>query len=305
MKKYDVIILTDKRYVNPEKLDSYIQNVLDEDNYVKLALEKQDLKVIRLSWDDATFDWSTARYILFRSTWDYFDRFSEFSKWLNTVSNQTTLLNSEKIIHWNIDKHYLQDLQQNGVSICESYFIEKGTQSALKELSQKYNLKDFVLKPCVSGAARHTYKISSENITKYETVFSELIANEAMIIQPFQYNIVEKGEISLMIINGKFTHAVLKIAKPGDFRVQDDFGGSVHNYTPTQEEILFAENAIKACVELPIYARVDVFTDNNGKLAIAELELIEPELWFRNHPVAADELAKGIKQLINKNEKVT
>ncbi|MGG6231296.1 ATP-grasp domain-containing protein [Tenacibaculum sp. SDUM215027] len=304
MKKYDVIILTDKRYVNPQKLDNYIQNVLDEDNYVKVALKNQGLKVVRLSWDDATFDWSTTKYVLFRSTWDYFDRFPEFSKWLNTVSNQTTLLNSEKIIRWNIDKHYLQDLQQNGVHICESYFIEKETQSTLKELSKKYNLTEFVLKPCISGAARHTYKINSENITEYETVFSELIANEAMIIQPFQYKIVEKGEVSLMVMNGKFTHAVLKVAKPGDFRVQDDFGGSVHNYIPTKEEILFAENAVKACVELPIYARVDVFTDNNGKLAIAELELIEPELWFRTYPAAADELAKEIKQLINKNEKV-
>lgn len=304
MKKYDVIILTDKRYINPQKLDNYIQNVLNEDNYVKIALENQGLKVARLSWDDTTFDWSTTKYILFRTTWDYFDRFPEFSKWLNTVSKQTTLLNSEKIIRWNIDKHYLQDLKQNGVHICESYFIEKETQSTLKELSQKYGLKDFVLKPCISGAARHTYKINSENINEYEETFSSLITEEAMIIQPFQYNIVEKGEISLMVMNGKFTHAVLKIAKSGDFRVQDDFGGSVHNYTPTKEEITFAENAIKACIELPIYARVDAFTDNNGKLAIAELELIEPELWFRNHPAAANELAKGIKQLTNKNEEV-
>ncbi|WP_440121539.1 ATP-grasp domain-containing protein [Tenacibaculum sp. Ill] len=304
MKKYDVIILTDKRYIKPQKLDNYIQNVLNEDNYVKIALENQGLKVARLSWDDTEFDWSTTKYILFRTTWDYFDRFTEFSKWLNTVSKQTTLLNSEKIIRWNIDKHYLKDLQQNGIHICKSYFIEKGIKSTLKELSQKYNLKDFVLKPCISGAARHTYKVNLEKINEYEEVFSSLITEEAMIIQPFQYNIIEKGEISLMVMNGKFTHAVLKIAKPGDFRVQDDFGGSVHNYTPTKEEITFAENAVKACIETPIYARVDVFTDNNGKLAIAELELIEPELWFRNHPAAAEELAKGIKQLINKNEEV-
>ncbi|WGH76164.1 hypothetical protein P8625_03070 [Tenacibaculum tangerinum] len=298
MKKYDVVILTDKRYVTPKQVTNYIQNVLDEDNYVKIALENQGLKVIRLSWDDATFDWSTTKYILFRTTWDYFDRFTEFSIWLNNVSKQTILLNSEKIIRWNIDKHYLQDLQQNGVSICESYFIEKETQITLNELSKMYRLTDFVIKPCISGAARHTYKITSENLTEHEEIFSKLIAEEAMIIQPFQYNIVEKGEISLMVMNGKFTHAVLKRAKSGDFRVQDDFGGSVHNYTPTPEEIAFAENAVKACIELPIYARVDVFTDNSGNLAIAELELIEPELWFRNHPAAANELAKGIKELM-------
>lgn len=299
MKIYDIVILTERRYINPKEIDIYTQNVLDEDNFVKESLEKQGLKVLRLSWDNPTFDWSSTKYVLFRTTWDYFDRYDEFSVWLNKVSKQTTLLNSENIIRWNIDKHYLQDLQKKGVHICESYFIEKGESKTLQNIANHYKLNEFVLKPCVSGGGRHTYKIDKNSIEKHEAIFKELIANEAMIIQPFQYNIVDKGEISLMVMNGKYTHAVLKIAKKGDFRVQDDFGGTVHDYQPTQKEIAFAENAVKACLEIPIYARVDVFIDNNNKLAIAELELIEPELWFRNHPKAADELAKGIQQLIN------
>ena len=305
MKIFDVIILTDRRYENSEKIDIYSKNVLDEDNYVKTALEKLGLKVGRYSWDNKTFDWSTTKYVLFRTTWDYFDRFDEFSTWLNNVSKQTKLLNSEAIIRWNIDKHYLLDLQKNGVHICESYFVEKDEVKSLQELVSFYNLDNFVLKPCISGGARHTYKINSENIDQHNNIFKELIANEAMILQPFQHNIVTKGEISFMVMNGKFTHAILKIAKKGDFRVQDDFGGSVYDYTASKNEIDFAENTVKACKEIPIYARVDAFTDNNGNLALAELELIEPELWFRNHPKAADELAKGILQKIELNEKTT
>ncbi|MCT4698796.1 ATP-grasp domain-containing protein [Tenacibaculum haliotis] len=302
MKIYDVIILTENRYLNPTKVDIYSKNVLDEDNYVKVALERIGLKVGRLSWDDATFNWATTKYILFRTTWDYFDRYDEFSKWLNNVSKQTVLLNSEAIIRWNIDKHYLQDLQKKEVHICESYFIETTEKRSLQELATKHQLNEFVLKPCISGGGRHTYRINTQNISDHEAVFKQLIPKEALILQPFQHNIVEKGEISLIVINGKFTHAVLKIAKKGDFRVQDDFGGSVYDYTPTQLEISFAEKAVKACDNLPIYARVDVFTDNNNNLALAELELIEPELWFRKNPKAADELAKGIQQLINQNE---
>jgi glutathione synthase/RimK-type ligase-like ATP-grasp enzyme len=298
MKKYDVVVLTERRYANPSEINDYIKNVLFEDELVKKALEKDGLKVVRLSWDDPDFDWSSTNFVLFRTTWDYFDRFDEFSAWLTKISQQTTLINSENIIRWNLDKHYLLDLQQNGVHICESYFIEKGTSSTLKVLSEKYSLTNFVIKPCISGAARHTYKVNLETISEYESIFKKLISQEAFIIQPFQHNIVEKGEISLMIMNGEFTHAVLKIAKKGDFRVQDDFGGSVHNYNPTEEEIAFAEKAVNACPEKPMYARVDVFTDNNGKLAIAELELIEPELWFRNSPEAAAQLSKGIKKLI-------
>ncbi|AUC14602.1 hypothetical protein BTO06_05380 [Tenacibaculum sp. SZ-18] len=298
MKKYDVVILTERRYVNPTKIDNYISNVLLEDDLVKKGLEKDGLKVIRLSWDDCDFDWSSTKYILFRTTWDYFDRFEEFSTWLEKVRKLTTLINSEAIIRWNLDKHYLLDLQNDGVHICESYFVEKGENTSLEESSEKYNLTNFVLKPYISGGGRHTYKITPENLQEHEALFKELITKEAYILQPFQYNIVEKGEISLMIMNGEFTHAVLKVAKPGDFRVQDDFGGTVHDYKPTDEEIAFAEKAINACLEKPMYARVDIFTDNNNKLAIAELELIEPELWFRNYPEAASKLSKGIKQLI-------
>ena len=77
--------------------------------------------------------------------------------------------------------------------------------------------------------------------------------------------------------------------------VQDDFGGSVNMYSPSDEEIIFAENTAKACVELPIYSRVDIFTDNDKKIALSELELIEPELWFRFFPQAAKTLASDIK----------
>ncbi|WP_299158065.1 hypothetical protein [uncultured Tenacibaculum sp.] len=298
MNAFDVIILTDNKHLKSTENNLIIQNVLDEDNYVKLALERLGLKTLRLSWDDTSFDWSKTKFILFRSTWDYQNCYSEFSNWLNKVSKQTTMLNSENIIRWNVDKHYLLDLQNKGVNICESYFLETSESRNLQELATEFKLSEFILKPCVSGGGRHTYKINKNNIAQHEEIFSELISNEAMIIQPFQYNITEKGEISLVLINGKFTHAVLKKAKRGDFRVQDDFGGSVYNYTPTQAEIEFAKKAIKACSETPIYARVDIFTDNNGNLAIAELELIEPELWFRNNPQAADKLAVEIQQLL-------
>ena len=63
-----------------------------------------------------------------------------------------------------------------------------------------------------------------------------------------------------------------KMAKKGDFRVQDDFGGSVNQYQANEEEIYFAENVIAVLENQPIYARVDVIWDNNNELAVSELE---------------------------------
>lgn len=296
-KDYDVVILTDNRYLK-DSTDPYKHNVYYEDRLVYHALEQVGLKTLRLAWDDMFFDWSTTRSILFRTTWDYFDRFDEFSNWLEQVSQQTILLNSEALIRWNIDKHYLQDLEQNNIHIAESHFIEKGAAVTLTQLHDILNWRETVLKPCISGAARHTYKLNSENLSEHESIFQELISEEAMMLQPFQHNIVSQGEVSMMVFNGEYSHAILKKAKKGDFRVQDDFGGTVHDYNPTETEIKFAENAVKACPELPIYARVDIFEDNNGAIALSELELIEPELWFRHHKQSALALANGIKDYL-------
>ena len=118
-----------------------------------------------------------------------------------------------------------------------------------------------------------------------------------MLFQEFLNNITAKGEISLIMIGRKFTHAVKKMAKKGDFRVQDDHGGKVEEYNPTIEEISFAENCLKISPFTPIYARVDIVDDNKNKPSLSELELIEPGLWFRNCSKSAELLAIEIKKL--------
>jgi len=154
-----------------------------QDQLVKDALEKEGLTVIKLAWDDADFDWNTTKYALFRTTWDYFDRFSEFSTWLKEVRQKTILLNSAKTIHWNIDKHYLHDLEKAGVEIVPTYFIEKGDTRTLTELHDELGWKKTILKPFVSGAARHTYKLNFDTIDKHEILYKKLISDEAMMLQ--------------------------------------------------------------------------------------------------------------------------
>jgi hypothetical protein len=296
---FDVVLLTDHRYLNDSYPDQYSNNVIKEDTLVKEALEKQGLNVWRTNWDNPSFDWGTTRSILFRTTWDYFDRFPEFSKWLDTVANRTKLINPMEMIRWNMDKHYLSDLRRNGVPIVPTYFIEAGDKRTLAECLRDSGWSSVILKPAISGAARHTYKLNSETTDALESIFSQLIKNEAMLIQPFMESILTKGEVAHMVMGGKHTHSVLKIAKAGDFRVQDDFGGTVHEYRPNSTEIEFIESVMKNVDPTPAYGRVDVIWDNEDKLVVSELELIEPELWFRKNHDAANLLAKEIVKYLN------
>ncbi|MEM6864634.1 MAG: hypothetical protein AAF575_05615 [Bacteroidota bacterium] len=302
---YDVVLLTDARYLVPKADNNYISNVILEDQLVAKALQEKGLSVVRKAWDDAQFDWKSAKFALFRATWDYFDRFDEFFRWLNRTKEMTRFINSAPLITWNIDKHYLEELHSKKINIPKTFFVEKGSRLSLREGIQKaqeqhlFNTVDVVLKPCIAGAARNTFKINRNQIEDFEWCFQNLVAKEAMMLQEFQANIVSEGELSLIFFQGKFSHAVLKRAKAGDFRVQDDYGGSVHVYHPSKTEIDFANTVVHACPELPVYARVDIFRDNEGNWALAELEIFEPELWFRNKPEAAHELATIISNKID------
>ncbi len=301
MKPIDVAILTESRYVNPTDDSEYVSNILWEDNLLKSALEKYDFNVIRVDWADPKFDWNSTRCAVFRTTWDYFDRFSEFDAWLSRVKDQTMFINPIDQVRWNMNKTYLRDLKKKGVKIVETKFIEQRDARTLREIFLDLDCEDAVLKPLIAGAARHTYRINHNNIDEYEEIYHTLIYKEGMMLQPYQYSITSKGEISLMVIGGEFTHAILKKAKPGDFRVQDDFGGSVHNYEPGYLEMEFAEKVVKSCDPMPAYARVDVMWDNAGDFVLSELELIEPELWFRENMAAAEKLAREIKKRIEES----
>ncbi|MGC4046380.1 MAG: hypothetical protein QM758_21525 [Armatimonas sp.] len=302
MKMRRLALLTERRYVGsvvPEG-DSYLANILADDGLLQAALAMHDIDSVRVDWSEPTVDWSSFDAALFRTTWDYFDRFPEFSAWLAQAEKQTHLLNPTELLWWNVDKHYLADLEARGVPIVPSRFLEKGSDTPLLTLLEESGWDEAVLKPCVSGGARHTYRLNQVTAANYDAITAELLQSEAMMLQPFITDIMAGGEDSLMVIGGKYTHAVRKIAKPGDFRVQDDHGGTVHPLTPSAAQIAFAEKAVAACNPMPLYARVDVVRDAAGNLALMELELVEPELWLRLCPAAAIALARSVSgALIN------
>lgn len=287
-------LLTEDRYERPATVDWYIGNIFQEDSLLAAALLKHGVTTERVSWSRRDFDWSQPRAVVVRSTWDYFDRYPEFSAWLDRVEPLVPLINPIQQLRWNADKHYLADLQKAGVAIPPTRFVEPGESIRLIDELSECGWREAVLKPAVSGAARHTYRITLESAPSHEDVFRQLLVDESWMLQPFLTNVMQEGEISLVVFGGRCTHAVRKRAKAGDFRVQDDHGGTVHPHEPSQEEIDFAERAVRACDPLPAYARVDLVRDDEGQLAVMELELIEPELFLRFHPPAADAFADAI-----------
>jgi len=296
----DVALLTDRRYTatEAEPGKTYLANILRDDELLQAELRTRGLTSQRVDWSAPDVDWSRFQCAVFRTTWDYFDRYPEFTAWLSRIAPQTRLCNQEPLIRWNADKRYLADLESRGVPIVPSRFIERGSRTSLGDLLTATGWDEAVIKPCISGAARHTYRVNRRNAASLETTVSQLLTDENLILQPFLRDVLERGEITLAVFNGRVGHAVRKVPKAGDFRVQDDHGGTVHPHAPTSAEIEFAERAVAVCEPKPVYARVDVVRDERGQLVLMELELIEPELWLRHHPPSAAAFAKGVAALL-------
>jgi hypothetical protein len=103
------------------------------------------------------------------------------------------------------------------------------------------------------------------------------------------------GEWSLLYFAGVYSHAVLKRPAPGDFRSQDDFGGTVEPREPPPG-LAAQAMAVLALLDTPwLYARVDGLLVE-GVFTLMELELIEPSLFLNAAPMAVDQLAVACEQ---------
>jgi glutathione synthase/RimK-type ligase-like ATP-grasp enzyme len=285
--RWDICLITEPRYLNRKPGDEYIDNIFADEEALTYIFQIKNLRWIRVSWDDDTFDWSSARFSVFRTTWDYFERLQEFLVWFRKTRHLTRFINSPDLIEWNLDKAYLWDLASRGIPVPSGFYINAGVGIPLADICRLSGWHKFILKPAVSGTARHTYLFGLQELSSIIPVFESLNSTDSMILQEFQESVLTEGEVSLVMLGGRFSHAVRKRAKNGDFRVQDDFGGTLHSYDPEPEEIQLAEKALSHCPVLPLYARVDLIRDKQNNSCVSELEMIEPELWFRRHPEAA------------------
>src|ERR1044071_7192802 len=110
------------------------------------------------------------------------------------------------------------------------------------------------------------------------------------LLQEVIPEVADRGEVSLVYFDGAFSHAVLKRAKADEFRVQQDFGGTVAVTNPPADLRSFADRVMDTAAAECLYARVDAVESARGPL-LMEMELIEPELYFLFVPEAAERMA--------------
>jgi len=267
--------------------------VIDDD----LALEplaRRGWQVDTIPWNRPGVDWKRYELVAIRSTWDYQDHAEAFLATLAAIETSgSRLFNSAKIVRWNMRKTYLRDLDGHGVPIVPTLWRDRLGARELLELFDATGSDEAVIKPIVSGNAQGAYRLDRKNAKARATEIEAYFANRPLMIQPFEPNIVDEGEYSLIYFNGSLSHSILKVPKDGDFRVQEEHGGDIRAIAADAALVAAGDAAMRAIGQRLLYGRVDLVRSGN-EFRVMELELIEPALYLRMDPGAPDRFADAV-----------
>ena len=247
-------------------------------------------------WDDPEVDWTKFELIILKTPWDYFDKINAFYAWLDKLEQLgCRVLNPVQTVRWNADKRYLKDMQDKGVKVVPTVWLEKGSEFKAAEAFAKLGSEKIIVKPSVSGGAKNTFALTPADAEAKTESINALLQQEAFLVQPFVKEIQSKGEWSFLFFNGEYSHTVLKAVKPGDFRVQHFFGGTIHTPEPPAALLETAHNIVDAFAQDCLYARVDG-VEIEGELYLMELELIEPFLFMATSEGALERYYQAVAE---------
>lgn len=271
------------------------QGTLD-DQLLFQRLVEQGQHVEFAVWSDQNIQWSSYDFVILRSTWDYYFNIKDFLNWLKKIELETKIINSAETVIWNSSKEYLLELEKNNLPIVPTLVAKNEAQGI--RLAEKLfgSHSEIVIKPAISASADLTFRIKSQEEVK--SVLSKSLHRGPVLLQPFISSVVSEGEISLVFFGSKgnfqYSHSILKVPQKGDFRVQSDFGGQVKSFAPPNDLIDFAFKIIKFIPGDFNFLRVDI-VNWKTQPQIGELELIEPDLFFRHASDAAVLFATHLK----------
>jgi hypothetical protein len=276
---------------------------LDSDDVLVVEpLRALGIDVTPAVWDDPSVDWDSFDLSVIRSTWDYTDRRDAFVAWASSVPR---LLNPANVIAWNTDKRYLAELSAAGLPVVETTWITPETEIGLPTAGE------YVLKPSIGAGSIDAQRFdlfNSDALARAAAHVERLLGKgQTVMLQPFVKGIEDRGETSVILVDGDFSHAIRKgvMLGPTTLDEVDDLykEETITARTPSDEEVELARAAVAA---IPVdsgpllYARVDMVPGADGRPILMELELTEPSLFMSTSPGSEMGFAKAIARRAKK-----
>lgn len=274
----------------------------DDDAMLTRALAERGADATSVHWDDPGADWDAFDLVVIKSTWDYARRRDEFLRWCEGVG--PPLHNRADVVRWNSDKHYLADLAADGVPAVPTAYVGPG--DSLPRLEG-----ELAVKPSISAGGRDSGRFNPSAHGEAVALIEAIRASgRTAMVQPYQASVDELGETAVLCLDGEPAHALRKraVLRPDEVApVRDDaLGAAEVMYDP---ELVTADAAAADELELarhvnelvgrrfgylPLYARVDMIRDRDGRPMVLELEAIEPNFYLDQVPATARLAAAAI-----------
>lgn len=295
-----VAFVTDRRHAG-----------LTHDDHLAVApLAARGLQVVPAVWDDPAVRWDDFAAIVLRSPWDYFEHADRFAAWIAglhaVAARGVRVCNAPALLEWNLDKRYLRELAARGIRVPDTLWLDAGTpasEARLGALMDAHGWDACVVKPVVSAGAYFTTLVARPDADAEQPALDALRARQPVMVQRFLPVVTEEGEWSLLFFGGRFSHAVRKLPTRGDFRVQEQYGGTATLETPAPW-VLHEARAVLAALPPhvaatpPLYARVDGVVQADGHFLLMELEALEPSLFLRCDREAPGRFAAAVEEAL-------
>jgi glutathione synthase/RimK-type ligase-like ATP-grasp enzyme len=237
--------------------------------------------------------------VVIRSIWDYQHKLPVFRKWLTELAaSGIKTLNPPELMQWNVSKRYLTELERlHGIPIVPTTWIERDARD-FASILENCPWEHVIVKPEVGAGSDlisvFNRKQSSKNSDEIIDAIRAVQERSAVMLQPFLESIQTIGETSLVFFSDgsspRLSHVVTKKPKTGDFRVQHERGGLYERIEPSRGLLQLGQKVVSTLQPGWLFARVDV-VNYGGQLCLGELEVIEPQLYFRWAPDAVETFA--------------
>lgn len=265
------------------------------------ALRRLGLRPAIVQWSDASVEWGSFDMVVLRSTWDYDSSYEEFRGWISRVAASTAVLNPPWLLRWGVVKDaYLAEMDSKGVPIVSTTSIAPAVEPDIPEF------EDFVVKPSIGAgsrqAARYTRHDRREAVAHVHSLHERGLT---AIVQPYDTRVDRHGERSMIFIDGRFSHAIRKgpVLRAG---TRQHHRRIPHPravpHVPSAEELALGHRVLDIADSAghALYARIDTFSDDGLGPTVAEIEVVEPNLFLNSFPPSFSALARAIADRLSR-----
>ena len=287
-----------------------------DDTPLLAALAERGAEADAVVWDDPDVVWGDYDMVVIRSTWDYAQRPAEFLAWAERVSEVTTLANPLPVVRWNTDKHYLRELDEAGIAVVPTIWLEPERHLSSRALHTRFPANgDLVIKPAVSAGSRDTGRYTAIDANSRGLAIQHakrlLEAERTVMVQRYLTSVDTEGEHAHVFFAGEYSHSILKgamldgpeVAIDGIYKEE-----RTSSVQATESEIEAARTVVRTARQLLtasshgvevdaekfLYHRVDFVKDDDGNPVLMELEMVEPSLFFGHCEGAVERFAEVI-----------